>query len=179
MLRNRDPLAPSNITDEQLQAIHQHPEILELRREKWELKEEMRSLAGTIQNARNHFPDLYQRHDEISRKLTKLRKALQDNTQQTARKDYFHTAPILEIDRQIQQLLGKSGAENCDADSTKDGNEDWQPPILDYIFPERAHLVESFYSLEGECFDKDRLLAKCIQVTEDLVALLHLCEPNH
>lgn len=39
--------------------------------------------------------------------------------------------------------------------------------------------MESFYSLEGECFDKDRLLAKHIQVTEDLVALSHLCEPNH
>ncbi|ODM19121.1 hypothetical protein SI65_05738 [Aspergillus cristatus] len=178
MLRNRDPLAPSNITDEQLRAIRRHPEILELRREKRELKEEMRSLAGTIQNTRNHFPDLYQRHDEISRKLTKLRKALQDNTQQTARKDYFHTAPVLEIDRQIQQLLGKSGAENCDDDSTKDGDEDWQPPIPDYIFPERARLVESFYGPEGECFDEDRLLAKCIQVTEDLVTLSHLCEPN-
>lgn len=31
MLRNRDPLAPSNITDKQLRAIHRHPEILELR----------------------------------------------------------------------------------------------------------------------------------------------------
>jgi len=38
--------------------------------------------------------------------------------------------------------------------------------------------VESFYGPEGECFDEDRLLAKCIQVTEDLVALSHLCEPN-
>ena len=178
MLRNRDPLAPSNITDEQLRAICRHPEILELRREKRELKEEMWSLAGTIQNAWNPFPDLYQRHGEISRKLTKLRKALWDNTRQTARKDYFHTAPVLEIDRQIQQLLGKSGAENCDADSTEDGDEDWQPPIPDYVFPERAHLVESFYGPEGECYDRDRLLAKCIQVTEDLVALSHLCEPN-
>jgi len=76
MLRNRDPLAPSNITNEQLQAIRQHPEILKLRREKQELKEEMQSLAGTIQNTQNPFPELYQRHDEISRKLTKLRKAL-------------------------------------------------------------------------------------------------------
>ncbi|KAI9045815.1 uncharacterized protein KD926_007118 [Aspergillus affinis] len=139
---------------------------------------EMRSLAGTIQDARNHFPDLCQRHDEISRKLTKLRKALRDNTRQTARKDHFHTAPVLEIDRQIQQLLGKSGAENCDTDSTKDGDEDWQPPIPDYVFPEKARLVESFYGPEGECFDEDRLLAKRIQVTEDLVALSHLCEPN-
>jgi PAS domain-containing protein len=178
MLRNRDPLAPSNLTDEQLRAIRQHPEILELRREKRELKEEMRSLAGTIQNARDPFPDLYRRHDEISKKLTKLRKVLRDNTQQTARKDYFHTAPVLEIDRQIQQLLGKSGAEDCDVDSAEDGDEDWRPPVPDYVFPERARLVESFYGPDGECFDEDRLLVRRIQVTEDLVALAHLCEPN-
>ena len=74
--------------------------------------------------------------------------------------------------------MGKSGAENRDADSTEDDDEDWQPPIPDYVFPERARLVESFYGPEGECFDEDRLLAKRIQVTEDLVALSHLCEPN-
>ena len=48
MLRNRDPLAPSNITNEQLQAIRQHPEILKLRREKQELKEEMSQLGMMV-----------------------------------------------------------------------------------------------------------------------------------
>lgn len=37
---------------------------------------------------------------------------------------HFHTARVLEINRQVQQLLGKSGAENYDADSTEDGDED-------------------------------------------------------
>lgn len=105
----------------------------------------MWSLASTIQNARNPFPDLYQRYYKVCKKLTKLRKVLRDNTRQTARKDYFHTAPALEVDRQIKQLLSKSDAKDCDADSAEDGNEDWQPPILEYIFPERAWLVEAFY----------------------------------
>lgn len=50
MLKNRDPLAPSDLTNEQLQAIRLHPKILELRREKMELKGEMRSLAGTVES---------------------------------------------------------------------------------------------------------------------------------
>lgn len=45
------------------------------------------------------------------------------------------------------------------------------------FFPERARLVKSFYGPE-ECFDENRLLAKRIQVTEDLAALSHLCESD-
>ncbi|KAN0072444.1 Protein of unknown function (DUF3435) domain containing protein [Elaphomyces granulatus] len=62
----RDPLAPSDLTSEQRRAIRQHPEILELRRER-ELYEEMRSLANTVQNARESYPPLYQRHTLIAK----------------------------------------------------------------------------------------------------------------
>ncbi|OJJ62717.1 hypothetical protein ASPSYDRAFT_86371 [Aspergillus sydowii CBS 593.65] len=41
MLRKRDPLAPADLTDAQKRTIYQNPEILELRREKRELMEEM------------------------------------------------------------------------------------------------------------------------------------------
>lgn len=51
MLRKRDLLAPSDLTDTHKRAICQHPEILQLRQEKRELMAEMRSLAGTIKNA--------------------------------------------------------------------------------------------------------------------------------
>jgi hypothetical protein len=55
MLRKRDICAPSELTDTHKLAIRQHPDILQLRREKKELMAEMRSLAGTIKNARNRF----------------------------------------------------------------------------------------------------------------------------
>jgi len=49
---------------------------------------------------------------------------------------YFHTAPVLEIGKQIQQLLeGTKNAEDADSGG------DWNPPIPEYIFPERARLV--------------------------------------
>ena len=76
MLRNRDPLAPSDLTDEQLQTICRHSCILELREERKRLKDEMRSLAGTVQNAEMSHSDLYWKHDEVKRKLTWLRKIL-------------------------------------------------------------------------------------------------------
>jgi predicted nuclease with TOPRIM domain len=115
MLRKRDPLAPSGLTDAQKRTVRQHPKVLELRREKRELMEEMRSLAGTIRKAREPFSHLYQRHEAVKKELSQLRKSLANNTQQTARKEYFHTAPVLEVDRQIKQLLGQSDVSQSDA----------------------------------------------------------------
>lgn len=176
MLRKRDPLAPSDLTDAQKRAIRQSPEVLELRREKRELMEEMRSLTGTIGKAREPFPHLYRRHEEVKKELSQLRKTLANNTRQTARKEYFHNAPVLEVDRQIKQLLGQSDIDHSDADSSED--ENWEPPIPEYVFPERARLVENFYGPEAESFDEDRLLARRVQVTKDMVAFSQLCEPN-
>ncbi|PYH89774.1 hypothetical protein BO71DRAFT_464394 [Aspergillus ellipticus CBS 707.79] len=158
MLRKRDPLAPSDLTEAQRRAICQNPEILELRREKRELKEEMRSLAGTMEKAREPFPHLYQRHETVKKELSQLRKTVANNTRETARKEYFHNAPVLEVDRQIKQLLGQSDVEDCDPDSSED--EDWELPNPEYNF------------------DEDKLLARRIQVTKDMVKLSWLCEPN-
>lgn len=176
MLRKRDLLAPSELTDTHKRAICQHPEILQLRQEKRELMAEMRSLAGTIKNAREPFPHLYQRHETIKKDLAKLRKTLATDTRERARKDYFQNAPVLEIDRQINQLLGESDVEGCDDDSSAE--EDWELPIPTYVFSERARLVENFYGPDAENFDEDKLLARRIQVTKDMVALLGLCEPS-
>ncbi|KAI3287650.1 hypothetical protein DTO002I6_7616 [Penicillium roqueforti] len=176
MLRKRDPLAPSELTDTHKRTICRHPEMLELKREKRELMAEMRSLAGTVKNAEKPFPHLYQRHKAVDREMTKLRKTLATDTRETARKDYFRNAPVLEVDRQIKQLLGDPDTESCDADSSDD--EDWELPTPTYVFLERARLVENFYGPEAENYDEDQLLARRIQVTKDMVALLRLCEPS-
>ncbi|KAE8371291.1 hypothetical protein BDV26DRAFT_286908 [Aspergillus bertholletiae] len=73
---------------------------------------EIRSLAGTVKNTQQSFPHLHQRHEAIGKELTKLRKNLLTDTRETARKDYFRIAPILEVNRQIKQLL----VENYDED---------------------------------------------------------------
>ncbi|KAJ6021273.1 hypothetical protein N7540_006777 [Penicillium herquei] len=175
MLRKRDLNAPSELTDTHKRAICQHPDILQLRREKRELLAEMISLAGSMKNARTPYPHLYQRHENVKKEIAKLRKKLATDTRETARKDHFQNAPVLEVDRQIKQLLGKS---NDVSDEENSCDESWELPIPNYIFPERARLVENFYGSNAENFDEDKLLARRIQVTKDMVALLRLCEPS-
>lgn len=87
--------------------------------------------------------------------------------------------PVLEVDRPIKQmLLGEPDVEEHDANSFAEEEENWELPIPDYVFPERARLVENFYGSDAEDFHEDKLLARRIQVTKDMVALLLLCEPN-
>ncbi|KAJ5649238.1 uncharacterized protein N7484_002961 [Penicillium longicatenatum] len=152
-----------------------HTDILQLRREKRELRAEMISLAGSIKNTREPFPHLYQKHENVTKDISKLRKRLATDTREAARKDHFQNAPVLEVDRQIKQLLGEfdevSDDENTD-------NESWELPVPDYVFAERARLVENFYGPDAENFDEDKLLARRIQVTKDMVALMQLNEPS-
>ena len=86
-LRKRDPLAPSDLTDAQKVTICQHPKVIELRREKRKLMEQMRSLAGTIGKAKESCPQLYRSHEEVKKELSRLRKSLANDTQETVRLD--------------------------------------------------------------------------------------------
>lgn len=70
MLRKRDPLAPSGLTNQQKRAIYQDPRILELRQEQRELKKEMRSLASTVVNAQESFPHLHERYEVVKKELS-------------------------------------------------------------------------------------------------------------
>jgi hypothetical protein len=65
------------------------------------------------------------------------------------REDYFDTMPGVEIDKQIDQLLGKSpGIYSEDV-------IEWNPPIPEYPFLEQARIADDFFgpgagSLDGE-----------------------------
>lgn len=83
---------------------------------------------------------------------------------------------MLEVDRQIKQLLSQSNIEDYNTDSS--GNEDCKLPIPEYIFPKQACLMENFYRPDVENFDKDKLLIRYIQITKDIVALLQLYKLN-
>lgn len=83
---------------------------------------------------------------------------------------------MLKVNRQIKQLLSQSDAEIYE--DLNSNNKDWDIPILEYIFPKWAWLVENFYGPEAEYFNVDKLLAWCIQVTKDIVTLLKLCKPS-
>ncbi|CAG8250488.1 unnamed protein product [Penicillium salamii] len=162
ILRKRDLSAPSNLTKAHKRAICQNPRILQLKREKRKLMAKIRSVAGTIKNARDTFPRLFQKHKTIKKDLAILRKTLAIETRETARRDYFNNSPVLKIDRQIKQML----------------LDESNLPILNYVFPKRARLIENFYGPDAKDFHKDKLLARRILVTKDMVALLLLCKPS-
>lgn len=121
MLRKWDPSAPSSeLTEGQRRIICQDPRILELRRSKREVIEEMQSLASTKKKAKDSFPHLYQQHKSLSKELHQLRKTLAKKTKKTIRKDYFYNAPILEVDKQVNEFLGQANSKDHDADSDRD-----------------------------------------------------------
>ena len=102
--------------------------------------------------AQESCPCLHKRHEAVKKELSQVRKDLTKDTRETARREYFHDEPV---NRQIKQLLSQSNVENCkDVDSN---SKDWDIPILEYVFPERARLMENFYGPEVECFNADKL----------------------
>jgi hypothetical protein len=84
--------------------------------------------------------------------------------------------PTIEVDKQIDQLVDNPDADLSDSEHM---DEDQNPPIPEYVFPERARIVEAFYGPKAETLEGDLALARRIQVMKDMTALCGLWEPNH
>jgi hypothetical protein len=98
MSKNRDPLAPTGHTDEQLEAIRRTPHIIQSRKERLRLKNEMQPLAGAVQAAVGPYPELYRQHDEVCKRLTRVRKVFRDEAKKKEEeKEYFDTMPKIEV----------------------------------------------------------------------------------
>ena len=169
--RNRDPSAPTKPSDNQLKAISRDQRILDLKEEKRELKQRIRLLAGRVKFAKDLYPELHEQHKEAGRSIERVRRRLRQEAKRSSREKYYQTMPTIEVDKQIDQLLG-----NGQLDSEDD--EDWNPPIPEYVFPERARIVDAFYGPEAETLEGEAAVARRIQVTKDMVALCRLWEPG-
>jgi len=62
------------------------------------------------------------------------------------REEYYDTIPTIEVDKQIDQLVDNLDADMSDSEHM---DEDQNPPIPEYVFPERARIVEVFYGPEA------------------------------
>ena len=173
--RNRDPLAPTELGDDQLKAIRRNPRVLELRGERLKLMHEMRSLAGTVEAAEDLYPELYQQHEEVCKRLEKVRRTFRQEAKQKMREEYYRTMPTIEVNKQIDQLLGNPDGHWSDSE---EDDEDWNPQIPEYVFQERARIVDAFYGPDAERLEGDAALERRIQVTKDMVALCKLWEPS-
>src|SRR5271154_4709860 len=82
--------------------------------------------------------------------------------------------PGVEIDKQIDQLLG----ETADTDSSDESTEEWMPPVPEYPFVERARIADAFFGPAAESTDGQKSLARRIQAVSDMAALCNLREES-
>jgi len=175
MNRHRDPLAPTSLPDDQLEAIRDLDQIRILREQRLALTRELRTLYGTVKAARLLDPDRFREYEAAGKKLTRVRAVHRRERRTEYRENYFDSVPDVEIDKQIDRLLG-----NCsDTDSSDDvAAEKWEPSVPEYAFPERARIADAFFGPEAESMTGAEADARRIQVVTDLVALCTLREPS-
>src|SRR2546423_14725529 len=75
------------------------------------------------------------------------------------REDYFETMPGIEIDKQIDQLLG----ETADINSPDESTEECMPPVPKYPVIERSRITDAFFCRNAESTDRGKRLARRIQ----------------
>ena len=173
MNRHRDHLAPSDLTDDQLERIRNVDRIRSLREQRLALRNEIRTLYGTLKKAERADPERYLAHEALVKELARVRAVYRREKKVEFREDYFDTMPSVEIDKQIDQLLGNST--NTDSEDVK---EEWNPPIPEYPFVERARIADAFFGPDAESLDGERALARRIQVVTDMMALCNLRESS-
>jgi hypothetical protein len=168
MNRHRDHLAPSELTEDQLEHIRNSQQIRSLQEKRLALTNEIRALHGTVKKAQHADPDRYREHEAVVKELTRVRSVHRRERKVEFREAYFNTMPGVEIDKQIDQLLGKSS----DVDSAADVTDTWEPPVPEYPFVQRARITDAFFGPEAENLTLDRR----IEAICDLVELCNLRE---
>ena len=114
------------------------PYIIQLKGERLRMKYEMLSLTGTALTAAGSYPELYRQHEEVHKNLTRVKKTLRDEgKKRRKREEYYDTTPVIEVDKQINQLLND---QNKDPSDEEGEDKNRNPPIPQYGFPERPGL---------------------------------------
>jgi hypothetical protein len=161
-------LAPSELTEDQLEHIRNSQQIRSLQEKRLALTNEIRALHGTVKKAQHADPDRYREHEAVVKELTRVRSVHRRERKVEFREAYFNAMPGVEIDKQIDQLLGKSS----DVDSAADVTDTWEPPVPEYPFVQRARITDAFFGPEAENLTLDRR----IEAICDLVELCNLRE---
>jgi hypothetical protein len=174
MNRHRDHLAPSSLTDDQLESIRDLDQIRRLRDRRLALKNEIRALYGTIKKAKSLDPGRFQEHEAAVKELVRVRAIHRREKKIEFREEYFETMPGIEIDKQIDQLLG----ETADTNSPDELTEECMPPVPKYPFIERSRIADAFFGPDAKSTDGEKSLARRIQTVSDMAALCKLREAS-
>ena len=136
--------------DDQLERIRDLDQIRRLRDRRLALKNEIWALYGTIKKAKSLDPDRFQEHEAAVKELVRVRAIHRREKKIEFREDYFDTMPGIEIDKQIDQLLG----ETADTNSSDESAEEWMPPVPEYPFIERVRIADPFFGPVAESTDR-------------------------
>jgi hypothetical protein len=150
MNRHQDHLAPSDLTDGQLEGIRNVDRICSPRTQRLALKNDIRTLCGTLKKAEYADADRYRAHKAVQRASTSTGR-LSAGEKVEFRDDYFDTMPGVEIYKPIHQLLEKSS--NIDLE---DVIEEWNPPIPENPFLEQGRIADAFFGPDAEPLDGER-----------------------
>src|SRR2546423_1445561 len=82
--------------------------------------------------------------------------------------------PGIEIDKQIDQLLG----ETADINSPDELTEECMPPVPKYPFIKRSRIADAFFGPDAESTDGEKSLTRRIQTVSDMAALCKLREAS-
>jgi len=88
---------------------------------------------------RSRWRELYRQHDEICKRLTRVRRVLRDEAKKKGREEYYDSMPKIEVDKHINRLLDGQDQDLWDAEGA---GGDWNSAIPQHVFPERAWTVE-------------------------------------
>jgi hypothetical protein len=136
MNRHRDYLASSSLSEGQLEAIRDLDQVRRLRERRLALKDEMRALYGTFRKVKSLDPDRFKEHEAVVKELTRVRAVYRRERKVELREDYFETMPGVEIDKQIDQLLG----ETTDTDSS---DEEWTVLPIFVFYVKRRFFINT------------------------------------
>ena len=118
--------------------------------------------------------DIHRRHSELGKAISRRRVELRRKGWDEVKKAYHRAMPVLEIDKQIDAMMGVELGNVADAKL----EDDWTPPVPSFWCQEHERVADAFFGPTAETLTGTEALSRRIQIINDLVALCGLRESS-
>lgn len=156
MSRYVDPRAPTQLTSAQTEALKAGPEIVDLRKSRDLLADEVRRESGTIKKAEAKNTKLYQMYKKATAVFRCAKEKLSKAAKRNARAQFFDTIDTIEINKQL--------------DPSFLDLEDWEPEKVEHHLEERRVLADLLCKITSGMSDQEKLDHR-IQTANAMLAL--------
>ena len=117
---------------------------------------------------------MYQRYSELGKAISRRRQELRRKGWDQIKEAYHSAMPVLEIDKQIDAMMGVGSGEVAAAEL----EDDWTPPAPSFWCQEHERVADALFGPTAEMLTGKEALSRRIQVISDLVTLCELREPS-